>query len=151
MAEPLTALVLLVHVGLLGGWLGSMLYSLVIVQPRAARFFAGDDDGHEAFLIMLGAGNRRPVLAIIGVVLATGAILAVVAPVEPGLVVLEGALVVTAALAFGRVSWQLWPRRVVARAAERPAYRAALRRHAVALVALVGAAFSVAVIAVHIG
>lgn len=83
MAEPLTVLLVVGHVGLLGGWLGSMLYSLVIVQPRAARFFAGDDDAHEAFLVVLGAGNRRPVLAIIAAATVTAVLITALSPQPP--------------------------------------------------------------------
>jgi hypothetical protein len=148
MAEPLTVLVVLVHVGLLGGWLGSMLYSLMIVQPRAARFFAGDDDAHEAFLVFLGAGNRRPVLAIIAAATVTAVLIAALARVN--VAAMLGAVVALAAATavFVRVSWWLWPRRVFALPDERSRHRTALRRHAGAMVGLIGAALALAVIAV---
>jgi hypothetical protein len=37
------------HAGLAASWLGGIVYSLLVVQPKAAAFFA-DDDSHEAFL-----------------------------------------------------------------------------------------------------
>lgn len=132
------------HLGLLGVWLGAMVYSLIVVQPRAARFFAADDDEYEAFLVTLGAGNRRPVLAIIAALLVTGASIAAArspSTAQGVLYAVEGVMVVAAATIFARVSWALWPRRVFALPDERPANRAALRMHALALVALVGAAF----------
>lgn len=50
------ALLAVVHVGLAAVWLGSMLYSLMIVQPRAARVLGGDDDRLEEFLTVVGWG-----------------------------------------------------------------------------------------------
>lgn len=142
------AVLAVVHVGLAAVWLGSMLYSLLVVQPRAARFLAADDDRLEEFLTVLGAGNRRPVLAIVAGLLASGVLLAAVLGPEPAQVALltaEGILLVIAAAVFARVSWRLWPRRVFALPSERPAHRAALHRHALTMVALVGAAFALAV------
>ena len=148
----MTALLVLVlnvvHVGLLGTWLGSMLYSLLVAQPRAARFFARDDDAHEEFLVTLGAGNRRPVLAIITAITVTGVLIMLLADVAPAVVGADLVAVAVAAAVFARVSWQLWPRRVFALPAERPHHRAVLRRHALAMVGLVSAAFTLAVIAI---
>jgi hypothetical protein len=143
----LYVLLVVAHLGLLGVWLGAMLYSQLVVQPRAAQFFGADDDDHEAFLVTLGAGNRRPVLAIIAALLVTGALItAARSPnvAQPVLYAVEGVVMVAATAVFARVSWALWPRRVFALPDERPAHRAALRRHALALVALVGTAFAIA-------
>lgn len=137
------------HLGLAATWLGSMMYSLVIVQPRAHRFFGADDDTLEGFLALLGAGNRRPVVAIIAGLLASGFLMLIVRPPSGGQVAgyaLEGLLLLAAALVFVRVSWQLWPARVFALPDERPGHRALLRRHAVAMILLVGTAFVVAVV-----
>jgi hypothetical protein len=136
------------HVGLLGTWLGSMLYSLLVAQPRAARFFGSDDDAYEEFLVTLGAGNRRPVLAIITAVAGSGMLIMLVADVSPVLMVVELVLLGVAAAVFASVSWRLWPRRVFAIPAERPRHREVLRRHALAMVGLVGAAFTLAVVAI---
>ncbi|WP_129711110.1 hypothetical protein [Haloactinopolyspora alba] len=148
MSTLLTAALAVGHVGLAAVWMGSMLYSLLIVQPRVSRFLAGDDDRLEELLTLLGSGNRRPVLAIIAGLLVSGALLAGVLEPEPAQVALltaEGVLVLAAAAVFARVSWWLWPRRVFALPSERPAHRASLYRHALAMVALVGAAFTLAV------
>ncbi|WP_166354741.1 hypothetical protein [Phytoactinopolyspora limicola] len=145
-----TSALAVIHLGLLAVWLGAMLYSLVIVQPRAARFFT-DDDTHEEFLTVLGAGNRTPVLAILVAVVGTGIPLAATGELSTAagwLLGVEGVLVVAAAAVFTRVSWRLWPRRVFALPSERPAHRTQLRRHALLMVALVGTAFVLAVVAV---
>lgn len=142
------ALLAVVHVGLAAVWLGSMLYSLMIVQPRAARVLGGDDDRLEEFLTVVGWGNRRPVVGIIAGLVISGVLLALAARPGRTQVVLygtEAVLLLAAAAVFARVSWRLWPRRVFALPAERPTHRAALHRHALTMVALVGAAFALAV------
>lgn len=146
----LGSLLAVMHVGLLAVWLGSMLYSLVVVQPRAARFFTGDD-ALEEFLTVLGSGNRRPVVAIIAGLLVSGVLLAATqtwTPARASMFAAEGVALLAATAVFARVSWRLWPRRVFALPEERPAHRAALRRHAMAMVGLVGAAFVLAVAAI---
>lgn len=147
----ITSALAVAHVGLLAVWLGSMLYSLLIVQPRAARFFAADDDTLEEFLTVLGSGNRRPVAGILVALFVTGgALVAAIGPTATQAILFaaEGALLLAAAVVFSRVSWRLWPRRVFALPGERPAHRTALHRHALAMVALAGAAFVLAVLAV---
>lgn len=137
------------HLSLAGVWLGAMAYSLVVVQPRAARFF-GSETEHEEFLLTLGAGNRRPVLAVLGGLAVTGALIPVTTgptATQGALYVAEGVLLVAAAAVFARVSWLLWPRRAFALPDEWPAHRSALRRHALAMVGLVGGAFTLAVVA----
>ncbi|NEE00160.1 hypothetical protein [Phytoactinopolyspora halotolerans] len=146
----LWAVVWVVHLGLLAAWLGSMLYSLVIVQPRAHRFFAADDDRLEEFLTVVGSGNRRPVVALITGLFVSLAVIPIAdTPRAPQAILyaVEGGLLVAAAVVFARVSWWLWPRRVFALAEERPRHRISLRRHAFAMVGLTGAAFVVAVTA----
>lgn len=141
------------HAGLAAVWLGSMLYSLVVVQPRAARFLSTDDDALEEFLTVLGAGNRRPVVAIVAGLFATLAAVTLLEPPSTAQAVLfaaEAITLVAAAAVFVRVSWRLWPRRVFALPEERPAHRAALHRHAMTMVALVGTAFALAVAAVAV-
>jgi hypothetical protein len=156
---PLDAMSLLtpplavVHLGLIAAWLGSMLYSLLIVQPRVARFLAGDDDQLEALLTVLGAGHRRPVLALVAGIIVSGGLLAVATEPTRTQIVLylaEVVLVVTAASLFARVSWRLWPRRVFALPVERPTHRAALRLHALAMTVLVSGSFAVAVVAISL-
>ncbi len=147
MAEVFAAALVVVHLGLLGTWLGSMLYSLLVVQPRAARFFGTDDDAREAFLLTLGAGNRRPVLAIIAAAVTAGVLIPVLRQDGVPAYGASSIVVAGAAAVFIHVSWRLWPRRVFALPEERAAHRAALHRAALALVGLVGTAFVLAVVA----
>src|SRR5918992_265124 len=50
-----------------------MAYSLAVVQPRAARFFANRPRDRERFAVQLAAGGRRPVLAAVALLAASGA------------------------------------------------------------------------------
>lgn len=127
-----------VHLALAAAWAGAMGYSLVVVQPKAGRFFAGRDDDYEDFLLTLAHGNRWKVVPLIAGLLVTGALarLWYVLPVYA-----------IAALIFADVSWRHWPARVFALPAERPAFRRALRVRAWAMTALAGGAFLTALAA----
>jgi uncharacterized membrane protein len=145
-AGIVTFLVLSLH--LLAGavWLGAMAYSLVIVQPRAARFFADRTRERERFAVALAAGARRPVLLTVTLLAASGA----------GLVLLEGgareagwwtlvalkAVALAAALAvFVHVSWRLWPARLFATTQELDSHRRRFGRASGFLIALVAVEF----------
>jgi putative copper export protein len=155
-AAVIQTVLLLVHVGIAATWLGGMVYSLAVVQPKAARFFGTDEEAHEAFLTTMASGNRSKVLALIGALALTGgALLLVVAdPAEPlqlGIHAAKGALLLAALAVFADVSWRQWPRRLFALPDERAAVRARFQRSAYALVAIVGLAFVLGVIASQLG
>lgn len=150
----MTIVLVLGHVVAGAIWLGAMVYSLVVVQPRTASFFGSDDDAEEAFLTLLAGGNRWPVLALIAAIAATGLALLVWDPPSPAgfaLHVVKGIALIAATIVFVYVSWRLWPRRVFALPAERPAHRRLLRRAAYTLLALVGFAFVLGVVSARIG
>jgi len=137
----LTVLLAVVHLVVAAVWLGSMAYSLNVVQPKVTRFFA-DDQRREEFLLTLAHGNRRPVVALIAVLVLTAAGVAATAPRSAAIgygVVLV--LYATAAVIFWNVSWRHWPARVFALPAELPDYRRRLARQAWAMLALVGTGF----------
>lgn len=137
-------------------WLGAMVYSLRVVQPRAARFFAGDDEAHEDFLTTLAARNRWPVLGLAGLLAATGIAAYAMAPdavTTAGLALhaVKGLLLLAALSVFVYVSWRVWPKRLFALPGEeRTALRSALRRAAYTLTGLVGAAYALGVVAAHL-
>jgi Flp pilus assembly protein TadB len=132
---------LVVSHGLLGAtWLGAMLYSLFVVQPRAARFFAGDDDAYEQWVVTLAAGNRWRVVALIAAIGVSGTALAIGYAGWSAVVLAKAVLLAIAAGVFWYVSWRHWPRRIFATEAERPALRRTLRRCAYTLVACAGTA-----------
>ena len=123
-----------------------MAYSLVVVQPRAARFFRAGSEERERFAVELAAGARRPVLAAIAVLAASGAglVLAEDGGRGAGWWALVGAKAVALAVAaalFAHVSWRLWPARLFATPDELPGLRKQFGRAAMALTALVTLGF----------
>jgi uncharacterized membrane protein len=132
------------HALVAAAWFGAMVYSLAVVQPRSARFL-GDDDRSEAYAATLASGARRPVLAVIALLLLSGATLLAIGASEDrsggwwALMAVKGALLLAAAFVFWRVSWRLWPARVLALSEELPPLRRRFRHAALALTTLVGA------------
>ena len=133
-------MVIVAHLTIAAVWLGSMVYSLVVVQPRVERFFP-DAERREEFLVTLAHGNRRPVVALVAALLLTDLVILFVRPeVRLGygialvLHLLAGAL-------FAHVSWRHWPTRVFALAEELPGFQHRLRQLAWTILGLVGAAF----------
>ncbi len=127
-------------------WLGSMVYSLVVVQPRVARFFP-DDERREEFLVTLANGNRWPVVALIAGLVVSGGVVALAGSgaVSAGYAVAVG-LDLVAAVIFVDVSWRHWPSRVFALPEELPGFRRRLTVRASAMTVLVGLSYAVAVV-----
>ncbi|MEU6269169.1 hypothetical protein [Saccharopolyspora shandongensis] len=139
-------ILVLVHLTLAAVWLGSMVYSLVVVQPRVARFFP-DEHQREDFLLELASGNRWPVAGVICTLLLTASGLAALMPQR---VVAHGAVAVLYAAAgavFCNVSWRHWPARVFASVNELAGFRQRLRWQAWIMLGLVSTAFLVALAA----
>jgi Flp pilus assembly protein TadB len=138
----------LAHVGTGALWLGSMAYSLFVVQPRLARLLR-DPQRVEDVYRELAAGNRWRVAGLIGVLGASGLGLVGVATGRSGLwwavVAAKGLLWTAAAVVFWWVSWRGWPRRVFALPAELPALQRRFRAVALTLLGLVGTAFTLGV------
>jgi hypothetical protein len=137
----LRVLLAVVHLTVAAVWLGSMTYSLVVVQPRVARFFP-DEERREEFLLALAHGNRWPVAGLVTALIASAA--GVMATSSRGVVAgyaLALALYVAAAAVFADVSWRHWPKRVFALPAELASFRARLMIRAWAMLGLVGTGF----------
>jgi len=135
-------LLALAHLGIAAIWLGSMTYSLMVVQPRVGRFFT-DETRREEFLVLLANGNRRPVVALVSVLVVTAGGLAVLTSPAYAVVL---ALYLAAAAVFWHVSWRHWPARVFARPDELAGFRRQLRTEAWTMLVLVGTAYAVALI-----
>ncbi|MFI5912973.1 hypothetical protein [Dactylosporangium sp. NPDC051541] len=129
----MTALFTTIHLALAAAWAGAMGYSLVVVQPKAERFFKerGDDD-YEDFLLVMAHGNRWKVVPLIAALLVTAGLSGQYLAIPVYLL---------AAGIFANVSWRHWPARVFALPAERPAFRRRLRVQAWAMTVLAGGAF----------
>ncbi|GAA1663895.1 hypothetical protein GCM10009765_11680 [Fodinicola feengrottensis] len=133
-----------VHLVVAALWVGSMAYSLTVVQPKVAIFFE-DVTRREEFLVRLANGNRWRVVGLIAVLLLTGIGVVLSAPALSAVCFgIALGLDVVAALVFVEVSWRHWPARVFALPAEIPAYQSALRRRAWTMLALVGLGFGIA-------
>lgn len=132
------------HLVLAGIWVGSMAYSLTVVQARVARFFA-DEVCREEFFTALAQGNRWRVVGLICALMLTAIAVIASAPraVAAGY---AAALVLYAAASavFINVSWRHWPARVFAIQAEMRGYQRSLRAQAWTMLVLVGTAYAVA-------
>lgn len=124
-------------------WLGSMVYSLAVVQPKIARFFP-DEERREEFLVTLANGNRWPVVGLVAGLVVSGSVVAITGSgaVSAGYAVAVGLDVVAAAI-FVDVSWRHWPARVFALPAELPRFRRALTVRARTMTTLVGVSYVV--------
>jgi hypothetical protein len=130
-----------VHVLAAGAWLGAMLYSLLVLQPRASQYFARAEE-LERFVVAVSAGARWKVLGVAAAVGLSGAAIAALewrGSLFTVLVALKVALLVPILLVFGYASWRLWPARLLASREEIPTYQRAFRRVGLGLIALVGA------------
>ncbi|GAA1756695.1 hypothetical protein [Luedemannella helvata] len=139
------AVLVLVHAGVAALWLGSMAYSLFVVQPRLARIVRSADV--EDAQRELAQGNRWPVVGVIATLWVTGTALAVVheGPWWPPVV--KALLLAVATILFWWISWRGWPRRVFALPEEIPALQRRFRRIALLMFALVAASFVVSFLA----
>jgi Flp pilus assembly protein TadB len=137
---------LLAHLGAAALWLGSMGYSLFVVQPRLARVLR-DPARVEDVYRELAAGNRWRVAGLIGVLGLSGlALVATAAATDRpvwwwAVVAAKIALWAGAAGLFWWVSWRGWPRRVFALPDELPAVQRRFRSVALTLLVVVATAF----------
>ncbi|RDI34431.1 hypothetical protein [Lentzea flaviverrucosa] len=140
----MVVIVQLVYLVLTTLWLGSMVYSLVVVQPRVARFFR-DDERREEFLVVLANGNRWPVVAlVVGLLLSGGGVaIAGSGAVSVGFTLAVGLDLVAAGI-FADVSWRHWPARIFALPEEIPGFRRRLTVRAATMTVLIGVSYVVA-------
>jgi hypothetical protein len=135
--------IVVAHLTLAATWLGAMVYSLLVVQPRVGRFFT-DERRREAFLVVLANGNRWRVAPLAGALLLTAAAVVGTAPRLARGYAAALVLYAVAAAIFANVSWRHWPARVFALPDELAGFQRRLRAQAWAMVGLVGTAFVVA-------
>lgn len=148
----LAALLAVIHVLAAAAWFGAMFYSLLVLQPRAARYFRTPGE-FETFVATLGQGARWTMLAAFGLVGGSGLALAVLQGTEAvsrQWLVLLGLKTGLFAVAFGvfvHVSWRLWPARVLALPDEIPHFQRVARRLAATMLCLVGLSMALGVLA----
>jgi hypothetical protein len=148
----MSVLLALIHSGIGAVWLGSMVYSLGVVQPRIGRLFPDPAKAEDVYR-ELAAGNRWRVVALIAFLGLSGAALLVDAGGRTStwwaLIAAKAGLLAVAAALFWWVSWRGWPARVFALPAELPPLQRRFRTMAVLLTALVASAFALGVLAAH--
>ncbi|MGI5148437.1 hypothetical protein ACQEVC_19015 [Plantactinospora sp. CA-294935] len=146
--------IVLVHAGVAALWLGSMAYSLFVVQPKLSRM-VDDPERVEDAQRVLAHGNRWPVVGLVGVLWATGLALVLLAPERSAgwwaAVAGQAVLLAAATGLFWWVSWRGWPRRVFALPAELPGLVRRFRRVAVLMLALVATAYALGILTAHNG
>lgn len=141
----------ILHLLVVGVWVGAMAYSLTVVQPKVDRFVP-DDRRREELLTVLADGNRWKVVPLVATLLVTAAAVALLT--DRGTVAagygVALVLYLAAAGVFVNVSWRHWPARVFATTAELPAFRRSLRVQAWVMLTLASSAF-VVTLAVSVG
>ncbi|MEV6287206.1 hypothetical protein [Kribbella sp. NPDC051770] len=146
----MTALVAILHAGLAAAWVGGMAYSLFVIQPKLARFYAKDPESREALTLVIASGNRWKVVALITAIAATGLTLLLLDTQHWWIHLIKAVLLAAATAIFSYVSWRHWPHRVFATSAELPAYQRRLQLLATTMLALTGTAFALGVLAAHV-
>ncbi|MFI7060492.1 hypothetical protein ACIBL3_05885 [Kribbella sp. NPDC050124] len=146
----MTFVVAVVHVGLAAAWVGGMAYSLFVVRPKLVKFFGPDEEGREALTTVIASGNRWKVVGLIAAIALTGGLLLVLEPGQWWIHAVKGVLLLAASVIFWYVSWRHWPHRVFATAAELPALQRRLVVLAGAMLALIGTAFALGVLAAQL-
>jgi hypothetical protein len=146
--EAVQMVLVVIHAGVAALWLGSMAYSLFVVQPRLAGMLGttgGDDPARvEDAQRELAQGNRWPVVGLIAVLWLTGIGLVLVDAGDGWWwagVALKAALLAAATALFWWVSWRGWPRRVFALPDELPGLQRRFRAVALTMLGLIGTAF----------
>src|SRR3712207_363939 len=128
-----------------------MLYSLLVVQPRAAATL----DDPEPLFVALAAGARWKVIAMVAVLAASGGGLIAIkddaTTAWAVLVALKALLLIAALALFAHVSWRMWPARLFALPAELPRHRRRFRTVALTLTGMVGVAFVLGTVAGSLG
>jgi len=149
-------IVVAAHVLAGGAWFGAMLYSLMVLHPRAQSFFRSSRQ-FEEFIAHIAAGARWKVLSVAAFVALTGIALLLMPSAEqtstlrnPCIVAKSVLFVITVSL-FCFTSWRLWPARTLASAEEIPKFHQTFRRIAVALLVLVGLNIVLGVLSSHFG
>jgi len=140
------------HVLAGAAWFGAMFFSLMLLQPRARRFF-GDDEKFEFFIASISQGARWKVLSALALIAASGAGLVLLLSrqrISREWWILIGVKIVLMVMAMGifwYASWRLWPRRIFASADELPAIRRRFAAVGISLILIAGASMALGLLA----
>jgi putative copper export protein len=143
------------HVLAGSAWFGAMLYSLMVLHPRARSFFSNPRQ-FEEFMAHIAAGSRWKVLGGAAFIALTGIGLLLLPRANHTstgsdiCVIVKTALFVIAVGLFCFTSWRLWPARTLASVEEMPKFQQRFRRIAVTLLVLVGVSMLLGVLSSHL-
>lgn len=152
LASLLNSLLAMVHALAGAAWFGAMFYSLLVLQPRARRYFDRPAE-FEVFIATLSQGARWTMLAAFGIIGVTGVGLVLSHSLESAsrswllLVGLKALIFFAAFGLFVYVSWRLWPARVLALDDEIPRFQKVSRRLAATMLVLVGLSIALGILA----
>jgi putative copper export protein len=144
-------ILLSIHILASAAWFGAMLYSLLVLHPRARSFF-GNTRQFEEFIAYLASGARWKVLGVAAFIALTGIgllLLPVAARKSTAFYECLFAKVILFVLAVGLfcfTSWVLWPARVMAAPEEIPKFQRKFRIVALALIGLIGVSIILGVV-----
>jgi len=143
------------HVLAGSAWFGAMLYSLLVLHPRARLFF-GNPRQFEDFISYIAAGARWKVLGGAAFIGLTGLGLVLCAPVKQtssaqwAILITKITLFAAAISLFCFTSRVLWPARTLASSEEIPGFQQKFRVIAVMLLVLVGLSAALGVVSSHL-
>jgi len=143
------------HVLAGAAWFGAMVYSLMVLHPRARAFFRSPAE-FEEFICWLAAGARWKVLGGCAVIALTGFGLLLLPTERPASAAWRSCIVGKSLLwtfavgLFCFASWILWPARVLAAPADAPTFQRRFRWIAILLLAAVAANTILGVVSVHL-
>ena|ERR1022692_4476099 len=143
------------HVLAGGAWFGAMLYSLMVLHPRARSFFSSSRQ-FEEFIAHVAAGARWMVLSGAAFIALTGIGLLLLPGAEHtstgrnACVIAKTVFFVIAVGLFCFTSWRLWPARTLASVEEIPKFQQSFRRIAVTLLVLMGLSMVLGVLSSHL-
>jgi len=143
------------HVLASAAWFGAMLYSLLVLHPRARSFF-GNPGKFEEFIAYLAAGARWKVLGGATFIALTGVSLLLLPCKEQtstafhACVYAKAVLFVIAVGLFCFTSWVLWPARILSSAQEIPKFQRRFRSVAITLLILIGMSMAIGIVSSHL-
>src|SRR5215813_5787626 len=145
------ALIAAAHVLAGAAWFGAMLYSLMILHPRARSFF-GKPRAFEDFVAHIAAGARWKVLGGAAFIALTGLALLgrpTTGPLSSGkwiCLIVKIILFLATVSLFCYASWVLWPARVMGSTEDIPRFQRRFRVIGITLLVLVGTSMVIGVV-----
>ncbi len=143
------------HILASAAWFGAMLYSLIILHPRARLFFDNPSQ-FEEFIAWIAAGSRWKVLGGCVIIALTGIGLLFLSGIGNKstiwflCIITKILLFLFAVSLFCFVSWKLWPARILAPKDKALDFQRKFHKIAIMLLVLVGVSITLSVLCSHL-